>query len=147
VNLACSGAPQSATCSVSPASVNVTSDQSPNFTVTVTTTARTTSSLAPVIRGKKKALPRPLVGAILVGIVICLPQGRRRSTTIFFVLLTLLMCSCGGGGGSAGSAAGGSGSGGGGGSTSGTPSGNYTVTITGTSGGMSHTAGVLLTVN
>jgi hypothetical protein len=145
VSLACSGAPQAATCSVSPASVNVTSDQSPNFTVTVATTARTTSSLAPKMPPKRPALPWPLVDAILVGIVVRVPQRRKRSTTILSVLLALLMCSCGGGGAPAGSAGGGGG--GGNGSTSGTPSGNYTVTITGTSGGVAHTAGVLLTVN
>jgi hypothetical protein len=144
VSLSCSGAPQGATCSVSPNPVNVTSDQSSDFTVTVTTTAQTTSSLEPArtkhLRGK---LSLGLAAAMLGVFVVWVPQRRKQITMIIALFLAFLMCSCGGGG----NGGGGTGGNGGGGGSSGTPTGTYPLTITGTAGVLSHSAGVTLAVN
>jgi len=46
VSLACTGAPQNASCSITPATLNLAAGGSANFTVTVSTTAVKTASLA-----------------------------------------------------------------------------------------------------
>ncbi len=68
-------------------------------------------------------------------------RGRSGKALLAFAILGLLffLPACGGGGNSSG--------GGGGPSDPGTPTGNYVVTITGTSGSVSHTANIMLTVN
>jgi hypothetical protein len=144
VALSCSGSIPDGTCGVSPASVSVTSGQSQNFTVTVTTGARSSSSIVPVSpdrwRGK---IYWSMALTSLIGCAFWAP--RRKRTAISTFLLLLLICSCGGGTtSSGGSSTGGGGTGGGG---SGTPAETYEFTVTGTSGSASHSATISVTVN
>jgi hypothetical protein len=107
--------------------------------LTVSTTAVTTSALArPSLR---RGVPwTGAGGAMLACILLFGIRGRRRRLSIFSLLVLLVLLagsvsSCGGGGGN------------GGGSKSGTTPGNYTVTVTGTSGSLSQSTTVDLTVN
>jgi hypothetical protein len=69
------------------------------------------------------------------------PKKRRWGGLLSIIFFAVLMMSVSCGGGSTG------GSGGGGGTTDpGTPTGNYTVTVTGTSGSLTHTTSFTLTV-
>jgi len=110
-------------------------------TMTVTTTAATSGALA-YPRLPWYAAGGPALAGVLL---LLLPQRRRRWLT-FFALLTLItlaggVSSCGGG-----STGGSGGGGGGGGGIAGTTAGTYTVTVTGTSGGLSAQTTVTVTV-
>jgi len=145
VNLACALTPASTTvgvtCSIpAPASVALNGDSK--------TVNLTISSAAPhVISGMASAsLPRPrafgwmtasgsalLVGVFLLGI----PSRRRRRMAGLGVMLLVFFAAgmgCGGGGSSSGT------------KTGGTPAGSYTIAVTATSGALSHTANVVVTV-
>lgn len=145
VALSCSGAIPGGSCTVSPAAVNVDSGQSPTFTVTVTTVARTSSFVAPAAPSQwwDKAL-WSMAWTLLMGCAFCAPWRKRTGTSVALFLL-LLSCSCGGGA-TSGGGGGTGGSGGTGGGGTGTPE-TYNFTITGTAGQTSHTAAITLTVN
>ena len=124
------------TCAVSPASVT---GGTGTATLTVSTTAATTASLAPRMRGTMFAMWMPIGGLALLG-----AGFGSRKKKLWGLLLAGLMFSgiiflvaCGG-----------SSSSGGGGGTGhpGTPAGSYNVTVTGTSGSLTHTATVSVTV-
>jgi hypothetical protein len=150
VTLKCSVAPAGPTCSVSPSSVTVSGSAASTATVSVTTTAR--SGILPM-RSPNEPHSSPnalwIFGALLAAAGVIrffagTQVGPRRLSWSFatasaaMLLLTAsLMSGCGGGSGSSGS-----------GPTppTGTPSGNYTVTVTGTSGTLSHTKQLALTV-
>jgi hypothetical protein len=145
VSLSCSGAPQAATCSISPNSVTMDGSNTLTAAVTVTTTAR--SSVGGRWHGRRdlpeiKTRPGQLVWWLaFITILVFVPfairkNGLRLAPCTAALFLVLLCGNCGGGGG-----------GGGGGGTSGTPAGVYTLTITATSGGLSHVITVNLTVN
>jgi hypothetical protein len=84
----------------------------------------------------------PIFGVALVGMGVA-SGGRKKNkllgVTIGSILFAslLLQMACGGNSG---------GGGGGGTSTPGTPAGNYTITVTGSSGSTQHTSAVTLTV-
>ncbi len=120
VSLSCIGAPQYATCTLSPSSLNLTSGGTGTFTATVTTSQQSASVRSVDGRGFVLCLI-PFVA---------LPWAFRRK--IRLSLLTVLVVAifggaiglngCGGGGSN--------GSGGGGTKTQNTPPGTYTLTIT-----------------
>jgi hypothetical protein len=128
VNLTCSGAPATAMCSV-PSSVNATGGGTTPFTVTVTTTPRTSAYLKP----RWRSIPWLAFALLMAG----LPLARRKSTTRTLVILFALgfssmLVSCGGGSSSSPPKVG-------------TAAGTYTVTVTGTAG--STTSSMNLTLN
>jgi hypothetical protein len=123
-------------------------------TLTITTTAATEEALTYPVHtgsGSKGSGAHWITagGAVMACLLLfCIPARRRRwramlGMVALFAVLASSVLSCGGGGGSVG---GGGGGGGGGGSTPGTTAGNYTITVTGTSGVITATSTVNLTV-
>lgn len=122
-----------ATCSISPTSANVTS-ASP---ATTTLTVRTTATIA--LNQPLKLFWPSTGGAVLAVLFFFVPRRRRNwlaMMALFVVLVSGLAIGCGGGSISNGGT-----------SNSGTTPGTYTVTVTGTSGAISKTTAVTLTVN
>lgn len=129
-----------ATCSI-PASVTISGSTAQTTTLTVYTTSATTS-----LNQFRRFFPPSVGGAALACILLVgIPVRRRRwrvlgmAVLLFSILGSIPGCS---GGGSAGSG----GTGGGGGGNRGTTPGTYSVTITGTSGTITQTGLVTLTV-
>jgi len=103
VQVTCTGAPKSATCTAQPTSVSIPASGSVSVAISVTTTAAASTS-------ELKDLAGRFVWAILL--MPALFRIRRRARVLAFLMcLALAGSSCGGGGGSG--AGGGSGSGGG----------------------------------
>ena len=123
--------------------VSITGATAGTATLTITTTAATTSSLS---HPKRLGVPWYSAGGAALACLLLfgLPARRRSWRTILgmFMLLAALTASvmaCGGGGIARGG-------GGGGGSIAGTTAGNYTITLTGTSGTTTKTGSLTLTV-
>jgi FG-GAP-like repeat/Cep192 domain 4 len=158
VTVSCPGAPSGGTCSVSPTSVTLNSSGAQNVTVTVTTRAR--SLAAP--RGPAPPTVPPMVWWFALMALVALnllagwaarraslgrtwpfgtlgrvvQAGPRRAFALGSILLAVtLWASCGGGGGSSPPQ-----------SSPGTPAGTYGLSVTGTSGNLSHTTLLTLTV-
>jgi hypothetical protein len=129
VALTCSGAPALATCSVNPASVTVGPSGTGTATVVVTTKGP---------NGGGTAANHPLIwtggGITLAGLLMLVVPRRRRLPNMLAIALALLTI---------GSAAVVSGCSSG---SSKTAVGNYTLTVTGTSGSVTQTATISLTV-
>jgi hypothetical protein len=143
VTVSCTGAPAAATCIPSPMMLTLTPGSSATSMVAVTTTARgllppAGSPQAPV--GPLTAVP-VLAMAVLAGMFIAMRRTGRMDATmgrclagigLASVLLWVgLLAACGGSSGS---------------STTGTPAGNYTLTITAASGSTTMSTTVPLTV-
>jgi hypothetical protein len=134
VQLTCTGAPAEVSCTPSPASVTLTHGQSSVASIFIATTPPNNTSQA----SNKPPLAGMLAGINLAGFVFILWLGRRRlprylSTLAFAVLgLTALgaMSGCNGSGNK----------------YPGTVAGNYTLTVTGVSGGVTQTQAITLTV-
>jgi subtilase family serine protease len=145
VTLTCSP-PASAliTCSVTGSPVTPSGTPSTGTaTLTINTTKAGTSSPATSARlGHHGAPFAPLwlscSGALLVGaFLLGIPTRHRRWSIVLTLVAVALLAAAVGCGGSSSS---------GGGGSAGTPAGNYTVTVTGTSGSTTHTTSVLVTV-
>lgn len=150
VTIACAGVPPEAICSSSPQPVVATVSTSGALTVSVSTTSPTGAMASPV-NGRKTCV---LAGLLPVGVVPLLAfwlfadmrssaaRGRRRLPRLALmasiVLATVLGIGCGGGSSSSQPPPPPSG---------GTPPGTYTLTLTATSGGDSHTTQLTLIVN
>jgi hypothetical protein len=151
VNLSCSVATvvsHAPACSVSPNSVTPSGSAAATATLTVTTTAR-----GGVVANNHRRLP-PLPGVplgvwIVIGPALTLsvatarrlgPVSRSKPAPAALLsgclLLAAIWTGCGGGGSSSGPPP-----------PAGTPAGNYTLTVTGTSQGVSRTVNLTLTVN
>jgi hypothetical protein len=150
VTLSCSGAPAVSLCSFTPNPITPGSS-SAAVVMSITTTASSSSLLSTrIFYALWLAMP-PLA---LLGTRRCSKnRGKFNLLTslLGLLLLGLVLCSCGGGGSNGGGGGGsgsGSGGGGGGGLQQGTQSGTYTITVTGTSGTLTHPAStVTLIVN
>jgi sugar lactone lactonase YvrE len=138
VSFACSGLPAAASCSFSPSPLSVSGSSAAPFTVNIATAARSTS--AGIIKGVRRfpadtSAPEIilcLTSLTVIATMICMSRQRRIS--IAFVL----MCAVGiaGCGGTKKKTT----------STQGTPAGTYSVVLRATSGSISHSANLTLTV-
>jgi hypothetical protein len=136
VTLACSGLPVLSTCSFTPGSVGSGSGDS-NVVVNIKTTAAIPAS-AQTMSSFKYAFA---VSLVLLGFGGMKRAPRGKLLGVLFVVLMVVGLENGCGGGSSG------GGGGGGAGQPGTPTGNYTIVVTATSGSLSHSVQVNLTVN
>jgi hypothetical protein len=133
-NSPCSGLPSEATCTVSPSSIGATSVA----TLSVGTTAPHASARAASLGTAPLlwSMGLSFAGIVLAGVP---RRGKNKGKLLALFALAFLLVTSGCGGGSSS------------GGTSnvtdpGTPKGNYTVTVTGTSGSITHTATFTLTV-
>jgi hypothetical protein len=136
VSLACTGAPAMATCTPSPASVT-SSDGKTAVTSTVTVSTTAPSVVAPPSSTPTSPLSMRQVVPLLLALVLLLllPRTQRRGARLALagaMVVFLAVAGCGGGGHT---------------KTGGTPKGSSNLTITGTSGNLTHSATVTLTVN
>jgi hypothetical protein len=139
VSFSCSGVPRASTCSISPNSLALSGTTSATATVSVTTTAR--GFLLPYVRSPRLlpnlGLPLLLVMLSLALLASSLRQqagrpGHAQAGLAGVVLLVALSAGCAGGGASA--------------PPQGTPANTYTITVTSTSGGVSHNMTLTLRV-
>lgn len=142
VVLSCSGAPTNATCNLNPASVTLSGTGTASVTVTIVTGVSTSSTSSALLRAM------PAIALAMLAPVLCIPGRFRKPwlAILALLLLPLVPTGCG-----LGVKAGTGGSGGGGttgstGPTNPTPSGSYTVVVTGTAPGLSHTVSLTLNV-
>ena len=137
VNLTCqpSSANAQITCSISPSSVSVTSSGATATMSITTTAAHVASGAAASLRARVSGW---LAGSMLLAGVFAfgLPARRRRMAGLGLILLVFIIAGAGCGGGSSSSNV----------KNGGTSAGNYTITVTATSGSLSHTANVAVTV-
>ncbi|HEY1676597.1 MAG TPA: SBBP repeat-containing protein [Candidatus Sulfotelmatobacter sp.] len=137
IQLTCSGAPSGSTCTLSPASVTPGSSTS-SAALTITTVARSSGIPAGFPNG---IAPTSFFVSLLevltiAGLLLGLAGRRGRKALVWLALAPslLLLASCAGGTGTISSG------------SKGTQPGNYTITVTGTSGSLKHTSQITLTV-
>lgn len=143
VTLACTGAPQNSTCTINPTSVTLTGQNSATATVTIVTGQAASS--ASIDRGGPDLRQLALALAVVVPIGFLAGKRRRWRGLMLLGVLVLFVPGCNlkvtpGGETSPTGPTGSTGS------TNPTPSGAYTVTVTGTEPGLSHAVALSLTV-
>ena len=137
VSLACSGAPQNATCSISPASVTPSGSPA-TATLSIQTGVQSAALARPAMPGASNNSRRTALAFLGGGALLGFTLLRRRRAGWYIQLgLALLFASAVIGCGGSSSHSGGG---------HGTPSGTYTITVTATSGSTTQTATYSLTV-
>lgn len=142
IALACTGAPARTSCSVSPASVTPGSNPAA-VTVTITTTGVSAAALPLAPAGQtpvSAALWMQLQGLGLFGVVLASSKRTQKRLPMLVLIAViamalLFMCACAGGTGIAAQQG-----------QTGTASGTYSITVTGTSGSLQHSVPLTLTV-
>jgi hypothetical protein len=140
VTLGCSGAPAESTCIANPASITLLPGQSTPVSIVIATTPPN-NSFAAALSGAPP-WSGTLSGLGLAGVVLLRRPKRRRFSSVL-TALAMVSLACG----SAGLMNGCSGDGTKAASYPGTSAGQYALTVTATSGGVSRTQPVALTVN
>jgi hypothetical protein len=145
VSLTCSGAPSKTTCSITPSSVTLGGVNSSSATVSVSTTGSAASTVSP-FPGFPRAFTSSEVSLFCIvflgslTLLLARPRVRNRSLgTVLFGILLWAALSCGGGPAGGGTPP----------PNSGTPSGTFSLTITGqaSSGGATLSRTTTLTLN
>ncbi|MGH9684407.1 MAG: S8 family serine peptidase [Candidatus Acidiferrales bacterium] len=140
VSLACSGEPSLTSCSFSPPSVTP-GVGSANSTLTISTTSP--SSVFPILPRGWPSLPLlcgwiGLLFSLFTGMILANKSGRKRAATIalatFLICLTSVVAACSSAGGGHVT------------TNPGTPSGSFTIAVTGSSNQLQHSMNVTLTV-
>jgi hypothetical protein len=148
ISLTCTGAPAQATCTPSPAILNLGGSSPTPFAVNIITTARSTAPPFVLHELRTPGWPSLAIAwlvllALLLGSTTLAKRSRQISvscvcTILFLSAVTWLVVACGGSGSSNTTMPPPSG---------GTPSGSYTLVVTGKSGGLSHSVNLTLKVN
>jgi hypothetical protein len=133
IALTCTGVPTGATCTINPASLNLASGKTSNFTVSVSTSGSSTSALV---------AKSSIAGFGFISILLPLFRSRKQLRAVRLAVLLLLACAgaailsgCGGGQSSPSNTA-----------SSGVAPGTYALKITATKGTVSVTQNLSLTV-
>jgi hypothetical protein len=141
VSLSCAGAPEAATCSISPGSLTADGASPATATVTVATTARGSAvprvRLQPLTPDRRFGLPLFLwlLGLAVAAGGVAGARTRPWRTVALICLFVLLWTACGGGGGVTPAP------------PAGTPPGTYALTLTAIAGTVSRSTTVTLHVN
>jgi hypothetical protein len=140
VNFACAGAPAAATCSVNPSSLALNGTSPANFSVTVSTTPRSSAFAFPPVFPKPFLFNLGLLALAFLATFALATLSRatvRRETGRLAAVLGLLLVVAGCGGGSTTKPP----------VQTGTPAGTSTITVTATSGSATRTSTLTLIVN
>ncbi len=146
VNVSCTVPAKGTACSVNPSTYSMTSGPGVG-TITITTTAHgSVAGNTSYLNLSGWSVFAGFLFTLLLAMTPVTMTKRRRLaaapvfTLLFLALLALGLVGCGGSSGSSGAGGGGSQN------STGTPSGTYTVTVTGSSGSTNHSASFILTV-
>ena len=140
VTLSCAGAPANSTCSLNPATVEVTSLNTSSATASLATGVASSSSV--VSRNSAWRTLVPVLALLLPLGFGGMRRGRRALVVLLLATLVFALAACGTksstgtGGGGSGTGGGGGGTGGGSGAT--TPPGTYTLTVTANLSNITH---------